>query len=107
MAGSQEDTSGSLAKANDMTGSRSGENAVLADDELLDAVGGTNLGNQLDNLGVPVSAIATNDEERTYHMDQIMARVVRSGGRFLGSRHSIPSTPSGMDSRMLVMKDSL
>lgn len=45
VAGSQEDTSGSLAKANDMTGSRGGENAVLADDELLDAVGGTNLGN--------------------------------------------------------------
>lgn len=81
VAGSQEDTSGSLAKANDMTGSGSGENAVLADDELLDAVGGTNLGNQLDHLRVPVSAIATNDEERTYRMDQIMAHVVcRTGG---------------------------
>lgn len=95
MTGSQEDTSGSLAKANDMTGSRSGENAVLADDELLDAVGGTNLGNQLDNLGVPVSAIATNDEERTYHMDQIMARVVRGGGRLSDPGIAYPQLPRG------------
>lgn len=64
MASSQEDTSGSLAQTDDMTGSRGGKDAVLADDELLDPVGGTNLGNKLDDLGVPVSAVTTNNKKR-------------------------------------------
>lgn len=51
-----------------MTGSRGGKDAVLADDELLDTVGGTNLGNKLDNLGVPVSAVATNNKKRAYQL---------------------------------------
>lgn len=62
MAGSQEDTSGSLAKTDDMAGSGSREDTVLADDELLDAVCSTNLGNELDNLRVPVATVATDDE---------------------------------------------
>lgn len=64
MAGSQQDASGSLADANDMAGRRSGKNSILADDELLDTVGGTDLGNQLDDLGVPEPAITTNDKSR-------------------------------------------
>jgi hypothetical protein len=37
----------------------------LADEELLDAVCGTNLGDQLNDLGIPVAAITANDEEST------------------------------------------
>lgn len=65
MAGSQENTTSGLALADDMASSGSGQNAVLADEQLLDTVGGTNLGNQLDDLGVPEATITTNDEERT------------------------------------------
>lgn len=64
MAGSEQDASSGLADANDMAGCRSGKNSILADHELLDTIGSTNLGNQLNNLGVPVSAIATNDKGR-------------------------------------------
>lgn len=63
VTGSEEDTTGSLALADDVAGSRGRQNTVLADQQLLDSVGSTNLGNQLDHLGVPVTAIATNDEE--------------------------------------------
>lgn len=63
MAGSQENASGSLAQADNMASSRGGQNAILADEELLDTVGSTNLSNQLNDLGVPVTAITTNDEE--------------------------------------------
>jgi hypothetical protein len=45
-----------------MAGSGSRKDTVLADDELLDSVCSTNLGNELDNLGVPVATIATDDE---------------------------------------------
>jgi hypothetical protein len=63
VAGSEEDASSGLAFPNDMAGSGSRENAVLADQELLDTVGGTDLCDQLDDLGVPVATITTNDEE--------------------------------------------
>jgi hypothetical protein len=36
---------------------------MLADEKLLHAVRSSNLGNQLDDLGVPVSSITTNDQE--------------------------------------------
>lgn len=68
VASSQKDTSGSLAQTDDMTGSRGGKNAILADDELLDTVGSTNLGNKLDNLRVPVSAVATDNKKRAYQL---------------------------------------
>lgn len=63
MAGSQKNTTSGLAKADDMAGSRGRQDTILADEELLDTVGGTDLGNQLDNLRVPVAAITTDDEE--------------------------------------------
>jgi hypothetical protein len=36
------------------------ENAFLADQQLLDAIGSANLRNQLRDLGVPVPTITTN-----------------------------------------------
>ena len=45
-----------------MRGSGGTEDAILADDELLDAVSGTNLCNGLGDLGVPVATVTTNDE---------------------------------------------
>jgi hypothetical protein len=47
-----------------MRGSGGAENAILANDELLDTVCGTNLCNGLGDLGVPVTAVTTNDEGR-------------------------------------------
>lgn len=64
MACSEQDASGSLADANDMAGRGSGKNSILADDKLLDAIGRTDLGNQLNDLGVPEPAIAANDKRR-------------------------------------------
>lgn len=46
-----------------MAGSGGGQNAILSDQELLDTIGSTNLGNQLDNLWVVVATVAANDEE--------------------------------------------
>lgn len=46
-----------------MAGGRGGEDAVLADEELLDAIGGANLGDELDHLWVPVAAVAADDEK--------------------------------------------
>lgn len=66
VAGSQKDTTSSLPLADDMAGSWRRQDTVLADEELLDAVCGTNLGNQLDHLGVIETTVATNDEERAY-----------------------------------------
>lgn len=65
MTGRQKNTTSSLAKADDMASSRGRQNTVLADEELLDTVGSADLGNQLDNLGVPVAAITADDEERS------------------------------------------
>lgn len=66
VTGSQENTTSSLPLADDMAGSRCGQDAVLADEQLLDAVRGTNLGDQLNDLGVVETTITTNDEERAY-----------------------------------------
>jgi hypothetical protein len=38
------------------------ENAIVADDELLDTVRGADLCCELDDLGVPVAAVTTNDK---------------------------------------------
>lgn len=64
VTGSQENTTSSLSLANDMAGSWCGQNTVLADEELLDAVSSTNLGDQLNDLGIPETTVTTNDEER-------------------------------------------
>jgi hypothetical protein len=62
--GGQQDTTSGLADADDMRGSGGAENAILANDELLDTVCGANLCNGLGDLGVPVTAVTTNDEGR-------------------------------------------
>lgn len=62
MRGGQQDTTSGLANADDVRSGRSAENAVLANDELLDAVCGTNLCNGLGDLRVPVTTVTTNDE---------------------------------------------
>lgn len=64
MTGSQENATSRLPLADDMAGGGCGQNAVLADEELLDAVCGTNLGNNLDDLRVPETAVTANDKER-------------------------------------------
>lgn len=64
VAGSQEDAASRLALPDDMAGRRGREQTVLSDDELLYSVCGSDLGNQLAHLGVPVPAVATNDEKR-------------------------------------------
>jgi hypothetical protein len=61
VTGSQENTTGSLALSNDMASCRSTQDTILSDQKLLDTVRGTNLGNQLDDFGVPVSPITAND----------------------------------------------
>jgi hypothetical protein len=66
VAGGQEDATRGLALANDVAGGGRRQNAVLADQELPDAVCRTDLGNQLDDLGVPEPSIAANDEEGTF-----------------------------------------
>lgn len=67
MAGSQEDTAGSLPLPYNVAGRGRAEDTVLADQQFLDSVCRANLGNQLDNLRVVVTSIATNDEEASVH----------------------------------------
>ena len=66
VAGSEEDAASGFSDANDMACRRSTEDAILTDQELLDTICSTNLCNKLDHFWVPVSAISTNDEERTF-----------------------------------------
>ena len=60
----QQDASRGLALANDMAGRWRRQDAVLADQQLPDTVGSSDLGDQLDHLGVPEAAVAANDQER-------------------------------------------
>lgn len=63
MAGSQKDTTGGLLDADDVRGSGCAENAILSNDELLDAVCGTDLCDQLRDLGVVVTTVTADDKE--------------------------------------------
>jgi hypothetical protein len=49
-----------------MAGRRCAQNAILPDEQLLDTVSCTDLYNQLDNFGVIISAITTDDEKRAF-----------------------------------------
>lgn len=88
MASGQKDASSSLAQTDDMAGSWSGEDTVVTDEELLDTIGGTNLGNELDHLRVVVAAIATDDEKRAYQF--IRSRLVLKKGSL-----TYPRLPQG------------
>lgn len=67
MTGSQQDTTSCLSHADQVASRRSTQNTVLAYQELLDTIGGANLGNLGDNLGVVKATITTNDQERVLH----------------------------------------
>jgi hypothetical protein len=61
VASREQNASSSLPYPNDVAGGRCAEDAVLADQELLDAVRGTELCDQLGDLWVPVAAVTAND----------------------------------------------
>lgn len=67
MTGSQEDTTSCLPHTNEVASSRGAHNTMLSNQELLHAIGGTDLCDLGDDLGVVVTAIATNDEEGTFN----------------------------------------
>ena len=60
----EQDAAGRLALADAVGNGRGGEDAVLADDEVLDAVSGCNLDDLLDALGRVVPPVAADDERR-------------------------------------------
>lgn len=62
MAGSQEDTASGFPLADQMTGSRCAQDAILTDDELLHTVRSTDLRNDLCDFWIPVPSITTNDQ---------------------------------------------
>ncbi len=64
MACSQEDSAGGFPLADDMAGGGCGEDAILADDELLDAVCRANLGDVLNDFGIPVASVDADDKSR-------------------------------------------
>lgn len=63
VAGSQEDSTSGLLDADNVRGSWSTENAILANDKLLDTVRCANLCDQLGDLGVVVASVTTDDKE--------------------------------------------
>ena len=65
-----------------MAGSRSTEDTVLTDQQLLDAVCGTDLGDLLGDLGVPETTVTTNDEEST--LGALRNRLEDAGDERLG-----------------------
>jgi hypothetical protein len=65
VTGGEQDTTSGLPDPDNMAGSRSAENTILADQQLLHAIGSTDLCDLLGDLGVPVTAISSNDEEGT------------------------------------------
>lgn len=82
MTGGEEDATGSLSYPDDMAGSRSTEDTVLTDQQLLDAVCGTDLGDLLGDLGVPETTVTTNDEEST--LGALRNRLEDAGDERLG-----------------------
>ena len=71
MASSEKDTAIGLVFADDVGGSGSREDSVLADDELGDTVGGANLKDSLDGLGGEVAAVAANDDGLALGLDRV------------------------------------
>ena len=61
VASSEEDATSSFPLADDVTGGRCAQNAILSNQKLLDAIGSTNLGYLLDDFRVVVAAISTDD----------------------------------------------
>lgn len=62
MTSSQQNATRRLPLSNNIASSWGTKNAILADNQLLDTVGCTDLGDQLDDFRVVESAITANDE---------------------------------------------
>lgn len=63
MTSGEEDTASGLPYPDDVAGSRSTEDTVLTDQQLLNAICCTDLGDLLGDLRVPETTVTTNDEE--------------------------------------------
>ena len=63
MARRQQNTTSSLPHADQVTRRRSTQDTILANEDLLDPIGSSNLGDLLNDLGVVVAAIARDDQE--------------------------------------------
>jgi hypothetical protein len=61
MARSQQNASSGFPYANYMTSSRSAENAIVSDYQLLSTIRSADFGNQLCDFGVPVSSVSSDD----------------------------------------------
>ena len=71
MAGGQEDTTIRFVLADDVRRGGGGEDTVLANDELGDTVGRTDLEDRLDSLWREIPAIATDDESLSGGVDGV------------------------------------
>jgi hypothetical protein len=67
VTGCEQDATSRFPLANDMARSWGTQDAIMADQELLDAIGSTNFGDFLNDLRVVVSAITANDKERAFN----------------------------------------
>jgi hypothetical protein len=63
VTGGQENTTSCLSHTDQVAGRRSTHDTILADQQLLDTVGGTDLGDLGDHLRVVKTTITTNDQE--------------------------------------------
>ena len=63
MTCSQQDPPSRLSLTNDMASCRGAQDAILSDQQLLDAVCSSNASNELDGFGVVESAITTDNKE--------------------------------------------
>lgn len=66
MTGREEYTARSLSLPNDVTGSRCAQYTILPNQQLLDAVCSTNLGDQLHHFRVVVSSISSYNKEASF-----------------------------------------
>ena len=61
----QENPSSGFPLADDMAGGWCAEDTILSHKDLLHAISTTDLGDQLNDLGIPVTPISTNHKEAT------------------------------------------
>lgn len=66
MTSSQQNPSSGLSLSDNMTSSWGAQDTLVPDEQFLDTVGSTDLCNLLDSLGVVVTTITTNYEERSF-----------------------------------------
>ncbi len=66
MTGREQYTTRSLSLPDDMTGRRCAQYTILPDQQLLDSVCSTNLGDQMHHFRVVVSSISSYNEEATF-----------------------------------------